>query len=280
MPTNYATPSSVLLAFVAVLSLDAAVVGGSHGSPRRLQTWWHNSSEQQARRPTAPHAVRQSTNYGVKISLNEGQDMQWEESFVYMSIPRSGAAKRGYATVDGAEYAAGAGLTMSWTSFLYAGDVWVSVNHSSSSKNNVRACCCVLLCCSRCVCLRPASFLRYLRCLPCIWRRIFLCNVWKHSLECFFFLLLEEVMAFFSLIILSYYSTYQMQVLEEVGDDGRGGAIDNVTLRPLRVAASLETKILDDGTTGILIPYRPGGFKISVEFEEGLFDTYVLFPIF
>ena len=71
-----------------------------------------------------------------------------------------------------------------------------------------------------------------------------------------------------------------MQVLEEVGDDGRGGAIDNVTLRPLRVAASLETKILDDGTTGILIPYRPGGFKISVEFEEGLFDTYVLFPIF
>eukprot|EP00729_Bicosta_minor_P024534 gene24534-31915_t len=191
MPTNYATTSSVLLAFVAVLSLDAAVVGGSHGSPRRLQTWWHNSSEQQARRPTAPHAVRQSINYGVKISLNEGQDMQWEESFVYMSIPRSGAAKRGYATVDGAEYAAGAGLTMSWTSFLYAGDVWVS-----------------------------------------------------------------------------------MQVLEEVSDDGRGGAIDNVTLRPLRVAASLETKILDDGTTGILIPYRQGGFKISVEFEEGLFDTY------
>jgi hypothetical protein len=71
-----------------------------------LQTWWHDRSEPQLYQEVAPAAVRRSAFFGVNVTL-VGSVGQAERSFVYMSVPRSAAPKRGYSNDDGAEYAAG-----------------------------------------------------------------------------------------------------------------------------------------------------------------------------
>ena len=154
-----------------------------------LQTWWHDDAEQQAVRPVAPSAVRQSSAFSANVTTASGSDY-WERSFVYQSIPRSGAEKRGYTAVDGAEYAASSGLSMSWTTFVYSADVWVAVTHLG------------------------------------------------------------------------------------LGRSQRSAPPPNVTLRPRRVAVSLERRWLDGATLAIKIPHQPGGLRVSVEFDTELFDTF------
>ncbi len=87
--------------------------------------WTHDIAETNDRTPVALDAVRASTRYQAGVIANQpGAVMQ--ESFVYMSIPRSGMAPD-YPRPDGAEFAASAGLTMSWTTFLYRDAVWLEI---------------------------------------------------------------------------------------------------------------------------------------------------------
>jgi len=105
----------------------------------KLQTWWHSNYELNESSLVADNKVRRSTHYDVKVST--ATDATRYDSFTYMSIPRSGKAKWGYSDEDGAEFAAEAKLTMSWSSFLYSEDAWVYVSETDgktiSSVNDV-----------------------------------------------------------------------------------------------------------------------------------------------
>ncbi|MDF3012538.1 MAG: Dextranase [Cellvibrio sp.] len=105
----------------------------------KLQTWWHSNYELNESSLVADNKVRRSTHYDVKVST--ASDASRYDSFTYMSIPRSGKAKWGYSDEDGAEFAAEAKLTMSWSSFLYSEEVWVYVSETDgktiSSVNDV-----------------------------------------------------------------------------------------------------------------------------------------------
>jgi hypothetical protein len=46
------------------------------------------------------------------------------------------------------------------------------------------------------------------------------------------------------------------------------------TIRPRRLAAELQIRRIDNATVAIRIPYQSEGFRISVEFEDELFDTW------
>ena len=176
-----------------ILGFALAFAALGSRAPARLQTWWHDDAERQSERPVAPGSVRQSSVFSANATASascSGTSAGWERSFVYQSIPRSGASKRGYTAPDGAEYAASAGLSMSWTTFLYSADVWVAVTHLGLSRSRHHA---------------PPP---------------------------------------------------------------------NVTLRPRRVAAALETRWLDGATLAIKIPHQPGGLRVSVEFDTELFDTF------
>lgn len=93
-----------------------------------LKTWWHRQCEIAEDNPNAPvllHQVRRSTSYHVQVSLPSDPGQRFH-AFTYMSIPRNGMpAYAGRA--DGAEFASAAGLTMSWSSFIYSQDVYVYV---------------------------------------------------------------------------------------------------------------------------------------------------------
>ena len=97
-----------------------------------LQTWWHENGELNSSSPVAAGNVRRSTAYEVKVASRATPNVL-HDSFVYMSLPRSGQAKQGYADDDGAEFADEADLTMSWSSFLYRTDVWVQVEIKEGS---------------------------------------------------------------------------------------------------------------------------------------------------
>lgn len=99
---------------------DAAVVKA------RVQTWYHPNGEANATTAVASANVRSSTVYRVRVAPVTQPDKA-QDSFVYMSIPRSGLGKVGYTGEDGAEFSAQAGMTMSWSSFLHDEDVWVYV---------------------------------------------------------------------------------------------------------------------------------------------------------
>lgn len=91
-----------------------------------VQTWWHDNAEANDSGPVAAQNVRQSTGYRVRVApVSQSQPLQ--DSFVYMSIPRSGLGKVGYTDEDGAEFSGEAGMSMSWSSFLYDEEAWVYV---------------------------------------------------------------------------------------------------------------------------------------------------------
>ena len=92
-----------------------------------LHTWWHNNSEYNDHLPVADDHVRVSTIYHVQISTKGVDEHILYDSFAYMSIPRSGREKWGYHNQDGAEFATEANLTMTWSTFQYLTDVWVTV---------------------------------------------------------------------------------------------------------------------------------------------------------
>jgi hypothetical protein len=111
-----------LFAFLTILSPAHAeqVINNAN-----LQTWWHANYELNGTTAVADASVRRSTIYDVKVY--PVADTNKYDSFVYMSIPRSGRDKWGYTSEDGAEFAKSANLSMSWSSFIYASDVWVDI---------------------------------------------------------------------------------------------------------------------------------------------------------
>jgi hypothetical protein len=115
---------------VAII-LPVLVLGCSHGKAAdpqtaSIQTWEHANAELNSTTPVAANNVRRSTVYDVRVASRAAPDI-YRDSFTYMSLPRSGRAKEDYNANDGAEFAAQAQMTMSWTSFLYSADVWVYV---------------------------------------------------------------------------------------------------------------------------------------------------------
>lgn len=70
--------------------------------------------------------IRQSSHYTAAVMTDENGAHK-QESFVHMSVPRSGLGKQGYDKEDGAEFAANHGMTQSWTSFTYSTDTWVEI---------------------------------------------------------------------------------------------------------------------------------------------------------
>lgn len=92
-----------------------------------LHTWWHNSGVFNPNGPTGDNEVRQSSVYDIRVA-SASQPEKAYDAFTYMSIPRSGKDKIGYTKEDGAEFSSQAGLSMSWSSFEYAKDVWVDVS--------------------------------------------------------------------------------------------------------------------------------------------------------
>lgn len=97
----------------------------------KLRSWWHDNGERNDSTPVADGKVRQSTEYEVMLSTVSSPGRSYR-SFVYMSIPRSGRGKQGYTEEDGADFAASAQLSMSWSSFLYSADTWVEVKLTNS----------------------------------------------------------------------------------------------------------------------------------------------------
>ncbi|MFH8248995.1 family 49 glycosyl hydrolase [Microbacterium sp. B2969] len=127
---------AVVATLVAAASLIPLPAAASAGAPTAtapvtadsadLHTWWHDNADANATGPVAADRVRESTFYDVRVATDAAPDARFD-SFTYMSLPRSGKDKVGYTDQDGAEFADDADLTMSWSTFEYATDVWVDV---------------------------------------------------------------------------------------------------------------------------------------------------------
>lgn len=113
-------------ACACALVLALLALGSAPTRAQDLQTWWHANEEMNASTDVAAGNVRRSTVYNVRVATSAAPDAL-QDSFTYMSVPRSARPKEGYSGPDGAEYAARANMTMSWTSFLYRADTWVYV---------------------------------------------------------------------------------------------------------------------------------------------------------
>ena len=133
---------AVTVLFNVLFSMSACALGNKNtameDNPPRLanntaiHTWWQQNASASATGTVASNAVRTSPFYGVTVG--ETQKNQYD-SFVYMTIPRGGHQKIGYTSEDGAEFAAKAGLTTSWSSFEYSKSVWVIVSLKNSKVN-------------------------------------------------------------------------------------------------------------------------------------------------
>lgn len=91
-----------------------------------LHTWWQNNAIKNASTGVSNDAVRESPFYSTKVATTSDPDVTYD-AFTYMSVPRNGNGKVGYSEQDGAEFAADAGMTMSWSSFEYSADAEVYV---------------------------------------------------------------------------------------------------------------------------------------------------------
>lgn len=91
-----------------------------------LYAWIHSNADANADSAVGDGQVRASTHYSARVESASEPGRQLD-SFVYMTVPRSGRAKEGYDHEDGAEFADSANLTMSWTSFLYDDDAWIEL---------------------------------------------------------------------------------------------------------------------------------------------------------
>lgn len=106
-------------------SLLTATAPAAASTTDLLTTWGHENAVATTE-PIADDQVRQSPFYAAAVTAVAEPETA-HESFVYMSVPRSGKDKLGYTEEDGAEFSSAADLTMSWSSFEYAADVWVDV---------------------------------------------------------------------------------------------------------------------------------------------------------
>lgn len=115
------------MSLLALILAAASIVLLPAVANAELQTWVHPNAEANDSTAVADGNVRRSTVYDVWVATHEVPDLR-HESFTYMSVPRNGRAKDGYSDDDGAEFAAQAQMSMSWTSFLYDADAWVYVS--------------------------------------------------------------------------------------------------------------------------------------------------------
>ncbi|MEE8667620.1 MAG: glucodextranase DOMON-like domain-containing protein [Bifidobacterium mongoliense] len=92
-----------------------------------LHTWWHDNAEASVAGGLKDATVRESPFYSTKVASANAPTRHYD-AFTYLSVPRSGNDKIGYSEEDGAEFAADAGMTMSWSSFEYSKDAQVDVS--------------------------------------------------------------------------------------------------------------------------------------------------------
>jgi hypothetical protein len=107
-----------------------------------LRTWWHDKSRVNTNGPVAADEVRQSRKYDVSVSLAGKQD--WQDSFVYETIPRNGNGRMYDPANPGQEYNLGdgdgitvevdAGINMAWTQFEYTEAVEVRITSKDGSS--------------------------------------------------------------------------------------------------------------------------------------------------
>lgn len=130
---------AALLLLVAALALFTVAACSPPGNTIRtaegeeLTTWWFDANVVDTDGPVAEDVVRRSADYQVKVAT-VAEPTALYDSFVHMSIPRSGRDKEGYGDEDGAEFAAEAGFSMSWSTFLHTVDVWVEVSLTDSAR--------------------------------------------------------------------------------------------------------------------------------------------------
>tara|TARA_B100000745_G_scaffold76302_1_gene46171 strand:+ start:1576 stop:4494 length:2919 start_codon:yes stop_codon:yes gene_type:complete len=96
----------------------------SHGA--KLMAWTHQELTPNMTSGVVDGQIRSSAHYQLAVGLAQNPEFLIP-SAVYTSIPRSGLGKRGYTEIDGAEFAANHGVSMSWSSFLYADDAWLVI---------------------------------------------------------------------------------------------------------------------------------------------------------
>ena len=111
-----------------------SITAASAATTDSITTWDHDNAVATTD-PIAGDQVRQSQFYDTSVSTVAEPGTGYK-SFVYMSVPRSGNDKIGYTEDDGAEFSSSADLTMSWSSFEYATDVWVNVTVNTGQPIN------------------------------------------------------------------------------------------------------------------------------------------------
>ncbi|MGI6879755.1 glucodextranase DOMON-like domain-containing protein [Microbacterium sp. gxy059] len=116
---------AVMFALACSLLAGGAGAAASEAPGSEAATTWDHENAVATTGAVADDEVRRSPFYEMSVRPDGGEP---QSSFVYMSTPRSGKDKAGYDDEDGAEYAADAELTMSWSSFEYSEDVWVEVS--------------------------------------------------------------------------------------------------------------------------------------------------------
>ena len=94
-----------------------------------LVCWSHTQTLASADGPVPNDAVRVSPYYVVRVTPAD-HSVPPQRSCVYMSVPRRGCRVPPYSGEDGAEFAVEAGLSMSWSSFLYGSDVLVEIERT------------------------------------------------------------------------------------------------------------------------------------------------------
>lgn len=107
-----------------------------------LYTWWHDKSTINNETAVAADEVRRSRRYNVSVSL--AGENQYQDSFVYESIPRNGNGKLLDPTVPGSEYnltdgdgisiEISQGINMAWSQFQYKKDVDVKITSVDGSE--------------------------------------------------------------------------------------------------------------------------------------------------
>lgn len=116
-----------IAAALLTATLVPAAASAASAPPVSPVTTWDHAQSAATTGPIADDQVRRSTFYDASVAAVSDPDAA-QDSFVYMSVPRSGEGKIGYDEQDGAEFSADADLTMSWSSFEYSEDVWVDVH--------------------------------------------------------------------------------------------------------------------------------------------------------
>ncbi|MGJ6979978.1 glucodextranase DOMON-like domain-containing protein [Aestuariimicrobium soli] len=116
--------SALVLVLSVLVALGPSPALADVSAPA-VTTWAHPNAVATTG-PIGDGQVRRSPFYTAAVTPISAPADQ-HDSFVYMSVPRSGEGKRGYTEEDGAEFTAANGWTMSWSSFEYSTDVWVDV---------------------------------------------------------------------------------------------------------------------------------------------------------